>query len=127
MECPAAAPNVSSALAASDPSSLKISHSATTKFRSARRAKFCRSGMRDFQRGRVAGRQGAAHVWSSRRAFDSKVANLLVATLSGFFTIFVEILDDALEDEQIGTALAGQLDAIAVIPFDRAAKHFAIL
>src|SRR6266849_2620354 len=83
--------------------------------------------MRDFQRGRVAGRKGAAHVWSSGRAFDSQVANLLVATLSGFFSILIEILDHALEDEKIGAALACQLNAIAVVPLNRATKHFAIL
>ena len=53
--------------------------------------------------------------------------DLLVATLSGFFAIFVDVLDDALEDEQIGAALAGELDAIAVVPLDGAAKNFAIV
>src|ERR1700674_5471518 len=83
--------------------------------------------MRDFQRGRVTGRKGAAHLRSSRRAFHPQVANLLVATLSGFFSILIEILDHALKDEQIGTTLTSQLDAITVVPLDRAAKHFAIL
>ncbi len=38
-ECPPAAPKVSSALAASEPSSFRISHSATTKLRPVRRTR----------------------------------------------------------------------------------------
>ena len=45
---------------------------------------------------------------------------LLFAAVGGLFAIFVDILDYALEDEEVGGALAGELDAIAVIPFDRA-------
>src|SRR5260370_8355645 len=44
-----------------------------------------------------------------------------------FFSILVDVLDHALEDEQVGAALAGELDAIAVVPFDSAAKYFTIL
>ena len=39
----------------------------------------------------------------------------------------MDVFDDALENEQIGAALARELDAIAVVPFDRAVKHFAIV
>jgi hypothetical protein len=32
---------------------------------------------------------------------------LLVAAVGGFFAIFVDVLDDPFEDEQVGGALAG--------------------
>jgi len=52
---------------------------------------------------------------------------LLVPAGCGFFSIFVNILDDALENEQVGAALTRELDAIAVVPLDRAAKRLAII
>src|SRR6266851_2304137 len=52
---------------------------------------------------------------------------LLFAALSGFFPVLVKILDHALEDEQVGVALARELNAITVIPLDGAAKDLAIL
>src|ERR1700720_3445107 len=83
--------------------------------------------MRNIQRGRVAGRKGAAHLRSNGRAFALQVESLLFATLGRFFSVLVDVFDHALEDEQIGAALAGELDAIAVVPFDGAAKYFTIL
>jgi len=55
------------------------------------------------------------------------VKNLLVAALRGFVSVFVNVLYDALENQQVGTPLARELDAIAVIPFDGATKDFSIL
>src|SRR6266571_4918189 len=52
---------------------------------------------------------------------------LLFTALSGFFSVLVKVLDHALENEQVGVALARELDAITVIPLDRAAKDLAIL
>jgi hypothetical protein len=52
---------------------------------------------------------------------------LFVAAIGGIFALFVDILNDALENEKVGSALAGELDAIAVVPFHGAAKEFAIV
>src|SRR5450432_302295 len=60
---------------------------------------------------------GAGWIWG----------RLLVAAVGGFFAVFVDVFDYALEDEQVGSALAGELDAIAVVPFDRAAQGFAVI
>ncbi len=49
---------------------------------------------------------------------SSQLESLLFAALGGFLAVFVQILDDALENEQVGAALAGELDAITVIPLD---------
>src|SRR5258708_4278034 len=82
--------------------------------------------MRDFQPKRVAGRKGVAHLRSKGRAFAAQIKSLFVATLGGFFAIFVDVLDQALENEQVWAALAGELDAIAVVPFDGTAKNLTI-
>src|SRR6266581_1798574 len=95
--------------------------------RAARGEKFCRDGVRDFQRERVAGRKGTAHLRSSRRAFSIRIERLLLAVLGGTFSLLVNVLDHALEDKQVGATLARELDAITVVPFDGAAEHLAIL
>src|SRR5260370_2095477 len=53
--------------------------------------------------------------------------DLLVAALCRFFSIFVDVLNHALKDEQVRATMAGELDAIAVIPFDWAAKDFSTI
>src|SRR5216684_5493286 len=71
--------------------------------------------------------------WPQRRCSPSEPSpgipcanrELLVAALGRFFTILMDVLNHALKDEQVGTALACELDAIAVIPLDRTAKDFA--
>jgi len=92
--------------------------------RAARGEKFRRDRMRNFQRGWIAGRKGPAHLRSQVRTFSAQIENLLVAALGRFFAILVDVLNHALKDEQVGTALACELDAIAVIPLDRTAKDF---
>jgi len=47
--------------------------------------------------------------------------------LRGFFSILVDVFDHAFENQQIGAAFAGELDAIAVVPLDGAAEDFAII
>src|SRR5260370_4031472 len=53
--------------------------------------------------------------------------DLLVAALCRFFSIFVDVLNHALKDEQVRATMAGELGAIAVIPFDCAAKDFSTI
>ena len=53
-----------------------------------------------------------------------EVGLLLVAALSGLFAILINIPDKAFEEHEIGRAFAGELDAIAVVPFDVTAERF---
>src|SRR5260370_14787271 len=53
--------------------------------------------------------------------------DLLVAALCRFFSIFVDVLNHALKDEQVRATMAGELDAIAVIPFACAANDFSTI
>src|SRR5208282_1974971 len=48
------------------------------------------------------------------------------ATLRGVFTLFVQVPDAVLINEEIRAAVTRELDAIPVVPFDRAAKDFAV-
>ena len=48
------------------------------------------------------------------------------AAQGGLFSIFVNVLDGVLVNEDIGIANARQFDAIAVVPFQDAAQYFAI-
>src|SRR5258708_35916056 len=53
--------------------------------------------------------------------------DLLVAALCRFFSIFVDVLNHALKDEQVRATMAGGLSAIAVITFDFCAKEFSTI
>src|ERR1700730_2908277 len=52
---------------------------------------------------------------------------LLLAAVGGFFAVFVDVFDHALENQQVRAALACNLDAIAIVPLDRAAEHLAVV
>ena len=80
----------------------------------------------DFGEGQA--RQSAANVRGRRRTLAAKLnLRLFVPAVGGLFTVLVDVLDDSLEDQQIGAALARQLDAIAVVLFDRAAQNLAVV
>ena len=49
-----------------------------------------------------------------------------VPALGGFFAVLVDVLDDLLVNQQVGASEARELDAIAVVPLDRAVQLFAI-
>src|SRR5260370_40398847 len=54
---------------------------------------------------------------------SNQLESLLVAALGGFLAVFMQVFDDALENEQVGAAVASELDTITVVPLDRGAKH----
>ena len=56
----------------------------------------------------------------------SEVIAVTVSTLSRVVAVLVEVLYRVLINEQIGAAETGQLDAIAVVPFDDAVQYFAV-
>src|SRR5262249_44690955 len=51
----------------------------------------------------------------------------LLFAVFGFFAILVSVLNDALEEQKIRAALAGQLNAVAVVPLDGALEDFAVV
>jgi len=70
--------------------------------------------------------------WIKRRVEDRRlhvrvpsaagVFSALFFAVLRFFAVFVGVLNDALEDEEVGAALTGQFDAVAVVPFHGTAK-----
>jgi hypothetical protein len=58
----------------------------------------------------------------SGRAKQKGLERLFVAAGCSLFAVLMHVLNNALENEQIGVALPGELDAIAIVPLDRATK-----
>src|SRR5579884_776750 len=56
----------------------------------------------------------------------AKVTLPVGAAAGGLVARFVDVLDGVFEDQQVRAAVAGELDAIAIVPLDGSLQHLAI-